>query len=76
MTTGCSAEPEPPNVTAVYAAEIEEARIRANDFQLAILEDGVISNAEMLEMQHRFTTCMDEQEFTVWFSDLNGGYSR
>ncbi|XBH22605.1 hypothetical protein V5R04_05120 [Jonesiaceae bacterium BS-20] len=74
-TPGCSVERADDTRTFPYLAEFDEARAKANDFQLAILEDNLITEAEFLEAQDRYMSCMAERGFTVVSNGINSGYT-
>ena len=54
-----------PSFDGPYAAELAEFyRSAENDFVLAVLSDGVITDAEYAEMTERFRSCLADQGVT------------
>lgn len=76
LLPGCTADQPPVDSSIHYQADIENLRLIANDFQLAVLEDGHISDAEYLEAQDRYVSCMAERGITVFGGGLTEGFSQ
>ncbi|XBH22604.1 hypothetical protein V5R04_05115 [Jonesiaceae bacterium BS-20] len=76
LVSGCTTGDSADFASPPYQAEFEEARAKANDFQFAVLEDGHISDAEYLEAQDRYVSCMAERGITVFGGGLTEGFSQ
>lgn len=73
LLVGCAANPAEV-ASSPYSSEIEVAKNKANDFELAILEDGVITDSEYLEAQQKFVSCVNAQGLNVTAKGFGEGY--
>lgn len=76
LAGGCRVDVTPGDIPQPYQVEIDEARAKANDFQFAVLEDGLITDAEFLETQDRYVSCMADRGIEVLGGGIGQSFSR
>lgn|GEM_PF-5104812 len=63
LLTGCGTEPPPPPVVTTVAEALEVAQDRGFDWEVGILDDGVISAGEYEQAYDRYMKCQEDLDY-------------